>query len=224
MLASCAQPTARVDETSAAPLPVDVYAAALERGAAVYRVATGESVVIAAVGRDGRLKHLGHDHAVASESVQGFAALHQDRASSHADIAIPIRDLLVDEARHREPLELDSEPSAADIAGTYTNMLKVFEPESWPWATVSARFAADGGSEQEVAVSVALHGASHVYLVPVSLSVDEQRVVVDGALTVKHSDFGIEPFSAAGGLLRVADDIGIRFHLVLLREVSIPAH
>jgi len=32
-------------------------------------------------------------------------------------------------------------------------------------------------------------------------------------MTLAHADFGLEPFSAAGGLLRVAEDIGVEFEL-----------
>jgi len=33
-------------------------------------------------------------------------------------------------------------------------------------------------------------------------------------MTVQHGDFGLTPFSAAGGLLRVAEDIEIVFEIV----------
>jgi hypothetical protein len=36
-------------------------------------------------------------------------------------------------------------------------------------------------------------------------------------LTVRHADFGLAPFSAAGGLLRVAEDIELEFELVANR-------
>jgi hypothetical protein len=38
-----------------------------------------------------------------------------------------------------------------------------------------------------------------------------------GRLVVKHSDFGLVPFSAAGGLLKVADEVSIDFELLATR-------
>jgi hypothetical protein len=34
---------------------------------------------------------------------------------------------------------------------------------------------------------------------------------------VRHSDFGLVPFSAAGGLLKVADEVTVDFELVATR-------
>lgn len=217
LLASCAQPVARVDETSAAPLPADSYADAAKSGAAVYRVDPTESMVVAIVGRDGRLKHLGHDHAIASEDLIGYVEINSMRSGSRADLAMPIRNLVVDKAEYRKEFGLDTSPSESDIAGTYTNMLKVLEPESWPWATVRARFAAESGSAQELAVTIELHGMAFDYLVPVDLEITDERVVVSGEFRVMHTDFGLSPYTAAGGLLRVADEVGIRFRVVARR-------
>ena len=36
-------------------------------------------------------------------------------------------------------------------------------------------------------------------------------------MAVQHGDFGLTPFSAAGGLLRVADQLDIEFELTAVR-------
>jgi len=166
------------------------------------------------VGRGGRAKRLGHEHAVASEDLEGFIEFGDDPAKARADVAFPLRELVVDKPEYREHFALDTEPSADDIAGTYTNMLKVLEPSAYPWATLQAWIAAADGDALQFAVSVTLHGATMEYLLPASVSVDRGTLVADASTIIRHSDFGVEPFSAAGGLLRVADELAIELHLV----------
>lgn len=212
-LAACTQPVQRVEEQSTAPLPEASYAVAARAGAAVFRILPKESLVLVRVGRSGPMQRLGHEHAVASEDVQGLVQLSDDPAASRADIVMPLRNLLVDQPEHRAKLGLDDGPSAEDIAGTYSNMLKVLEPALYPWAMVHARIADEASGASVLGISVTLHATSHEYLVPVEFSVTEDRLAVRGQLTLRHSDFNLTPFAAAGGLLRVADALDIRFEL-----------
>jgi len=214
LLAGCTQPVAIREETSPPPLPEASYAAAARSGAAVYRLLPQESLILVHVGRAGAMQRLGHEHAVASEDVRGFVEWHADASAARADIAFAVRDLIVDKPQYRERLELDTTPSADDVAGTYANMLRVLEPDTYPWVTAQARIAETGAGKPTLAVSVTLHGTTFEYLVPVDLAVDERRIAVTGHATIRHSDFGLSPFSAAGGLLRVADELDIDFHLV----------
>jgi len=45
-----------------------------------------------------------------------------------------------------------------------------------------------------------------------------QQVSGTGKVVVKQSDFGIEPVSAAGGLVQVEDDVTVTFRIVAERE------
>jgi polyisoprenoid-binding protein YceI len=66
-------------------------------------------------------------------------------------------------------------------------------------------------------VSMTLHGATFDYVVPVELQVEPDKLVIRGDMTMQHEDFGLTPFSAAGGLLRVADQLELQFMLVARR-------
>ena len=214
-LAGCATRIGFETETSMAPLPVADYAAEEAGGAVIYRVIAEDSELLVRVGRAGRMAHLGHDHAVASDHLQGYVAVHADRGRSRADLAMPLRDLVVDRARDRARLELDSEPSADDIAGPYSNMRRVVEAETWPWATVAVRMA--GAEETLLDVSIDMHGQVVELRVPAELEIDAERVRVSGEFRVSHADFGLVPFTAAGGLIRVADELDVRFRVVAER-------
>ncbi len=219
-LAGCTQPVPRIDEPTAAPLPASDYAEAARDGADVYRLDPGRSLILVRVGRTGAMRNLGHDHAIASTDVQGFVALFDDIERSRADIVFPLRNLRVDEPRHRERLGLDAGPDENDIAGTYTNMLRVLEPELAPWAQLSARVAVAEAGDTELRVTVGLHGHERVLTLPLAFERAGDRLLARGSALLTHADFGLEPYSAAGGLLKVADELDVRFEFVALRTQS----
>ncbi len=212
LLAGCTESTVRTDEATIAPLPEDSYLqVAGERP--VYRIDPQRSVIIVRTGREGPAARLGHDHAIASESIAGFVEVHDNPDQSRADIAFPIRELIVDKPEYREQLQLDTTPSESDIAGTYANMLKVIPPDVNPWITINATIAEPG----ILAVAVTLSGRTVNYLVPTTIDSDSQRATMSGSATIRHTDFDLSPFSAVGGLLRVSDELGIRFDITAER-------
>jgi len=217
VLAGCAKPVPMVEEASRAPLPEAEYGRAAREGDRVYRVLPQESLILVRVGRAGRFEALGHEHAVASEDVQGFVAVGDVPGDAKADIAFPLRNLVVDRPAYREHFGFDSQPSEDDIAGTYSNLQRVFEPERYPWVSVRAHIVSGDIGKPLLAASVVLHGATFRYELPAELEFDGDRVTASGKATIRHSDFGVEPYSAAGGLLRVADELVVEFHIVARR-------
>jgi len=108
--------------------------------------------------------------------------------------------------------------SESAIAGTSTNMQdKVLESAIYPWVQIEARFESAQSDSATLDVSVTLHGATFAYVVPVDLQIEPDRLIVKGEMTMQHKDFGLEPFSAAGGLLKVAEQLDLTFLLVARR-------
>ena len=186
--------------------------AGLVAAGTLYRVDTAASLVLARVGRDGPMKRMGHDHVIASEHVEGLVFFGDDPEDSHAYLRLPLADLAVDRPQYRERYGFDSDPDAEAIAGTTRNMHKVLETGSYPWVEVRARFTA--AESRELKVSVALHGTRATFLVPVEVDREGDTLVVSGSLSMTHSEFGLTPFSAAGGMLRVAETIELDFRIV----------
>jgi hypothetical protein len=206
-------------EAPAGPqLPEAAYIEAARQGADVYRIETPESYVLVRVGRAGRMKNLGHDHVIASENVEGLVMLHDDPAESRADLLIPLQLLIVDKTEYREQMGLEGEMTESAIDGTSRNMQdKVLESEIYPWVQISARFAPAQSDPSMLDVSVTLHGATFDYRVPVDLQIESDRLVIKGNMTMQHADFGLIPFSAAGGLIKVAEQLELQFMLVAHR-------
>ena len=216
-LAGCAGPVDMSGSTAPNPLPAADYLETARRGGQVYQVVAEDSLLLIRVGRDGPARRLGHDHAVASEHLAGYIELADERDGSRADIAFPVVELVVDKAAYRERLGLDTAPSEDDVAGTRANMFKVLDPGQYPWVSASARVASIREEDLQLAVSVTLHGATAEFLLPVRLELRDDTLRAAGELTIRHSDFGLQPFSAAG-LLRVADELEVQFDIQARRK------
>ena len=215
LLAACAQPEWVPGDTTAPPLPERVYEQAARKGEAVYRVDPQQSRVFIRTGRDGPMKASGHDHVIASADVEGLVLFSSDPGKSRADLRLPLQQLIVDDPAYREMFGLESELSESAVEGTTRNMQdKVLESGLFPWATVGVRMLSIQADQAQLEVSVTVHGTTFDYRVPAVLEIGPQMLGVSGSMTVSHADFGLTPFSAVGGLLRVAEDIEIVFDLV----------
>lgn len=216
LLCACA-PTVRERIPAAPQVPADFPAAHYEqliaRGAPVYRVDPGQSLVAIEVRRAGSLARLGHDHVVASHDVAGYVAPDEGRA----DLYVPLDRLAVDEPALRADAGFDTQPSQTDIAGTRGNMLeKVLETEKYPFALIGASGPARaGGASLEVAIT--LHGTKRTLPVPVRIELGADDLRVSGRLSFDQSDFGIAPFSILGGAIAVRDRVDLRFSITARR-------
>lgn len=219
LLAACARPPPRAPVDAAPPpLPEDVYRQAAQQGEAVYRVVPERSRLFMRTGRDGPMKAAGHDHVIASADIEGLVLVSDDPGKSRADLRLPLQQLVVDDPAYRARFGLEAELPDSAIEGTTRNMQdKVLESSRYPWATASARVLSMQGSQAQLDVRVSMHGTSFDYQVPATLSVEPNEVEVTGSMTLRHADFGLTPFSAAGGLLRVAEEIEVVFEMVALQ-------
>jgi polyisoprenoid-binding protein YceI len=59
-----------------------------------------------------------------------------------------------------------------------------------------------------------LHGVTKRIAVPVEATITPQQLRATGKYTLKQTDYGIKPYSAAGGTIRVKDEIVINFNIV----------
>jgi len=219
-LSACAQQERRVVQDSPSPLPMDIYQQAAEDGHAVYRIDSAQSTVRIRVGRAGAMKNLGHDHMIVSEDVQGFVVWNGDPDSARADLAIPLGKLVVDNPDYRRAAGMEPDVEESAIVGTYNNMQKALETDAFPWTTITIRIASGSELTYELSASVDLHGTTHEMLIPATLEIDEQRISVNGETVLAHRDFGLTPFAAAGGLLRVADEMQITFSITAIVSSS----
>jgi len=208
LAAGCAQvPPAAPPEAvrpGAPDLDASYYRDAAERGAKVYRVEPGDSLVVVRVYRGGRLAKLGHDHIVSSREPRGFI----DADKGRCDLYVALESLALDDAAQRAAAGFESTPSESDIAGTRSNMLeKVLEADRFPFVVLRVRSVAQGVLEAEVS----LHGVTRPMRIPAKIDSGGERIDVSGSFALNQSDFGIEPFSVLGGALTVQDRVDLTF-------------
>ena len=181
----------------------------------LYEVDTQASLVLVHVRRAGLMRRAGHDHVVASEHVSGRISRAPGNMESSAVLRLPLANLVVDAPLYRERLGLEPQVSESSVRGTTRNMLeKVLEVEEFPEAVVEVSLADREQTEAELAVTVTLKGERAQYTVRCDLSTESDGLTADGTFTIRHTDFGMRPFRAAAGLLQVADELDVHFHIV----------
>jgi len=206
-----APPEAR--PAGAPDLDAAYYRDAAERGARVYRVEPGDSLVAVRVYRGGRLAKLGHDHVVSSREPRGFI----DADRGRADLYVAVESLAVDDPAQRAAAGFESHPSESDIAGTRSNMLeKVLQAERFPFVVLRVRAVEQGALQAELS----LHGVTRPLRIPAKIDPGAERIDVGGSFAINQSDFGIEPFSVLGGALAVQDRINLSFAIRAARTTD----
>ncbi len=205
-------------------LPVAEYDRLAAEGGTVYRLDPGASRIDVVVRREGPLARFGHDHVIVVEAPEGLAAA--TPGSARADVVFCLDTLAVDPAAARARHGLTSEPDAEDIAGTRRNMLETtLAADTWPVARIAARLAPSLEEAREVALEVDLHGQRLRQTVPVHVERDGEGLTVRSRFDLSQRAFGIEPYSALGGGLRVADaltvDATLRFDPVVRRTAGV---
>jgi polyisoprenoid-binding protein YceI len=148
----------------------------------------------------GMLSALGHDHEIAAPVSRGTV----DVAGRKVELQVNAPALRVQ----------DPKGSDKDKADIQANMLgpEVLDAEHHKeirFHSTSAEPAGQGA--WKVSGDLTLHGATH----PVSMEVREKDGHFVGTCKLSITDFGIKPVKAAGGTIRVKDEIQIGFDIQL---------
>ncbi|HEX8610810.1 MAG TPA: YceI family protein [Telluria sp.] len=184
----------------------------------VLRIDAALSLITVTVRRGGTFARMGHDHVVASRSIEGFVAPDAGRA----DFRFRLDQMTVDETDLRTKAGLATQPDLDAIAGTRTNMLtRVLDAERFPLVELHAEHAAGksdkdakGDKVETVHLTVNLHGVSRTVDVPTTIERSADGITASGTFTLKQTDFGITPMSVMGGALTVQDPMELAFCIV----------
>jgi len=181
------------------------------------------SLLTIRVYRGGALARAGHNHVIASHSLQGVVRVPEDPTHASFEVHMPVAELAVDEEDLRAQEGPDFPAGVPDDAkeGTRRNMLgpSLLEGERYPEIVLQSEAlqrGADGGLEAQVRVIVRDRASSIV--VPVKYAVTGNQLQVQGEFPLKQTDLGLTPFSLFGGALKVVDEMKVRFNLVAKAE------
>ena len=168
--------------------------------------------------KTGRLARFGHNHVISSHAIEGTLNLTDDPTRSTLSLQLPLADFVVDDPRWRAQHGEDFPGSIkeADRAGTRINMLsdKLLNVANYPTMRIDSTAIEQRADGLTVQAQVALAGATSTLAFPVTVTIADGVVRASGDVTITHEQLGLTPFSALLGALKVADEIGLSYHLV----------
>jgi hypothetical protein len=200
---------------NAAPSPQTALAQLARSNA--WPVDPERTVVTIIVRRAGPLARLGHDHVITSADERGRVWIGSTPAESAFELELPVDRFEVDLPGPRASAGAEFAAPVPDEArkGTRQNMLRkeVLDAAGFPVITVRSIVANGDWPQPVIRLEVTLRGATREFEIPVSIERDPASVVARGEIRFNQSEFGITPFSVAGGAIQVADTLEVRFEL-----------
>lgn len=199
--------------------PTETYRADARQDAELFQVDAEASTIHILVYRAGLLGDRGHNHVVVPGELQSALWLPEDDISSaELDIAIPLNGLQMDPAQAREAVggSFGGTIAADDRTRTRDNMLGSdgLNAAEYPMLGLRVREVAGELPALVLQVQVYLHGYRHDITVPVLVSREEGQLRAEGRFALRQTWFGLEPFSALAGALRVQDWLTVTFDIV----------
>jgi polyisoprenoid-binding protein YceI len=169
------------------------------------------SSATAHVGKTGIGSFAGHEHTVVAQTIQGEVVLDLEELSrSSVDLVVSARSLRVSE--QGEP---DGDGPKVTQAMRGPDVLDVARYSTIHFRStgVTGKQVAPDSYDLTVAGELSLHGIVKSLTVPIHLEVRGGTLTAAGKLVVKQTDFGIEPTTAAGGLVRVEDEVALTIRI-----------
>ena len=169
--------------------------------------------------RAGAFAVLAHRHVLAADGMGGRITIPESGLQETiAQFSLPVASILVDppQARTEAGLEPLDEDDRADIRETMlgTDQLNA---AAFPRIVATVERVEGTPPNLSVVLNLRVRDVSHRVTVPMEIAVDSDTVRASGQFTVRHADFGLEPYRALLGGIAVADEITVRFDLVAAR-------
>jgi polyisoprenoid-binding protein YceI len=190
-----------------------------EAKSAVYDIDVDASRVYVKVGTATRL---GHEHGVQGNFKSGTMTL-----GGEGELVFDMASFTADTVAARERVGLEKKKVTENEAKKVTDSMRsadVLDVERHPKATfriasakpLDKQAAGEPGMYQ-VDGRFTLHGVEQkvAFKVKVERGDKEGWLKMTGTFSIKQTDYGIKPFSAAGGLAKVADELEISGDVVL---------
>lgn len=176
-----------------------------------YTIVTSESSFWVYVEKAGLLSGLAHNHEIGVKSFSGRVTVPEAGASGGSlELDVNAQSLTV----------LDKKPSEEDKKKIYNSMhSEVLESAKYQkinFKSVSVSDLKKTGDGYSFTLNgdLTLHGVTKRIAVPVSATITPQQLRAIGKYTLRQSDFGIKPYSAAGGTVKVKNEVVVNFILV----------
>ena len=181
-----------------------------------FAIDSNTSIVRIHVGKTGIAGFAGHEHEIVARSVRGDVAVDfADLSRSSVEVIINARSLTVLAAG--EP-EGDAPKVEQAMKGPGVLEVVRFPDILFRSRQVSGKRLSAASYGVTVSGHLSLHGAVRPVVVPLQIELQGDAMLATGKLVVKQTGFGIDPTMAAGGLVKVEDEVTVTFRIVARAE------
>jgi polyisoprenoid-binding protein YceI len=177
-----------------------------------YTIVPSESSFWVFVGKAGLFSALAHNHEIGVKSFSGRVVVPEAGATGGSlEMEIDAPSLAV----------LDKKPSEEDKKKIFDSMhnevLESAKHQKITFKSVSVSDVKQTGNDAYSFVingDLTLRGVTKRIAVPVKATVTPQQLRATGEYTLKQTDYGIKPYSAAGGTIKVKNEVVVNFNIV----------
>ncbi len=182
-----------------------------------FAVVPANSRVTVLTFRAGTMARLGHNHAISSSGLTGTVWVAPNLEETIARIVLPVTTLVVDDpaVRAGEGAEFEAPVPEKDRIGTRNNMLGAdfLDADNHAFIRVACRDIQMDTEPATAACDITVIGRTVALRMPLSIEQSENQLQVTGEVTLTHEQLGLTPFSAAGGAVRVAEGMTVRYEI-----------
>jgi polyisoprenoid-binding protein YceI len=195
------------------------YADLAASGGRLYRLDPQASAIRIHVFRAGRAAKLGHNHVLSAPRFTGLFHLPPaGPGGARFDLEFRLDALALDAPEHRAALgtAFAAPLSPEAIASTREHMLGKdnLQAEQYPMVRIRSLQITGEAPKFAARIEVEMHGRRQQQWVPLNVEGLPDRLVVTGALVLRQTDFGVQPYSVLGGMIAIQDEVIIEFKLV----------
>ena len=177
-----------------------------------YTIVPSESNFWVFVGKSGLFSALAHDHEIGVKHFGGRVVIPEaGTAGGSLEMEVDAPSLVV----------LDKKPSEEDKKKIFNSMHnEVLESAKYQKITFKSVSVGDlkqtGNDTYSFVVNgdLTLHGVTKRIALPVAAIITPQQLRATGKYTLKQTDYGITPYSAAGGTIKVKNEVVVNFDIV----------
>ena len=187
---------------------------ATETGATIYRVDGRRSRFIVRAFVTGVFSAFGHNPTIAIRDLTGEARFSPDHLEE-ASLSLRIK---------ADSLEVTDEVSDKDRRDIERQMREdVLETARYPEIIfesmkVSAEKVMGSQYRTRLAGNLSLHGVTRECMIEAQVIAGEDTLRASGEFPLRQSDFNIKPVSAAGGTIKLKDELKFSFDIVAHRQ------
>lgn len=179
--------------------------------AGAYRIAPNSRFDVI-TGKAGLLGAFGHAHRIRATEFEGTIVYDPENAfASSIEIVLQTAGLVV------VPEGAD-EKDAPKVERAMRE--SVLPPDQYPTITFGSRIVTALDDGVQVVGDLTIAERARPVAVDVTIAQRGDTLTATGTFSVKQTDFGIKPYSAAGGTIKVADEITFDFEAVAIRVVE----